>query len=98
MTAVDIPDFAAMPDDELHRWEFEVYDLVPGSSELREIIGTEKAREYYQERGKRLDTNMLAVLNEREASLVATRLAVSARLRTGKSAQHYFASQIGEWL
>lgn len=98
MTIIDIPiivpDFSALSDDDLHAWEFRVYDQVPGTAELHEIIGRDAARMYYQERGRRIDAGLLAAMDAELAVMHEQRSLIMERLSSCTSGGYHFSSEV----
>ncbi len=94
--AVEIPDFTKMADDELHGWEFVVYQQVPEDQgeNLIDIIGEACTKRYYEERGRRLDLELLQRINADIAKLVKYREETSQRLKDNKSGNYHFAHGI----
>ena len=82
MTDIVIPDFSQMPDDELHAWEFTVYDVVPGEADLADIIGEDPARRYYAERGRRIDLQAVEAFTKEINALTEDIQAAKKRLES----------------
>lgn len=87
--------FSNMPDKTLHAWEFKIYERTDAlgvfkNKELFEIIGSEKANEYYVERGKRLDQKLIKTLIKRVSQDKKFLAAARARLRSKTSWKQYF--------
>lgn len=93
MTEITIPEFSSMTTEELHAWEFSVYDQVPGDGDLRDIIGDEAAARYYAERGRRVDLKYLDELIDRAEELAREMASASVRLKEGTSGQYYYPDQ-----
>lgn len=87
---IKVPDFRQMASDELHKWEFTIYEHVAGDAELAEIIGKDAAQRYYDERGKRIDTEKLRKLKEELRVIHREMQAAQQRLAANYSGKHYF--------
>lgn len=90
MSKIEIPDFSSMTDDELHGWEFTVYDKLPGDDDLVDIIGLDNTQAYYAERGRRNDLAYEKDLREKISALSELLTLVQQRLSSNSSGQYYY--------
>jgi len=88
---IHIPDFSSLPDEELHGWEFEVYDKTPDvEGDLVEVVGSDVARRYYEERGKRVDLQGKIELQTRILADLDSLLEIEKRLKDNTSGKHWY--------